>query len=103
MTRDGETFTEDDVADDFVQVIDYKVVQGIGWHSLRAYEWAPDQVADSDLAGWPFVVVRDGREFEVDIDVRAVELTPERKAAREAETDRIVAELQRRQQRAAES
>jgi hypothetical protein len=84
-------FTEDDVANDFVDSIATDVVSNVGRSLLRPYGWASDD-EDSE---WPFVVVRDGREFEVDIDVRVTELTPERKAAREEEAKRVLAMLER--------
>lgn len=92
---DDPTFTESDVTGDFLDAIDMEVVQHIG---LRLpYEWSDgDDMADLDNDGWPFTVVRDGREFEVDIDVRVVELTPEVKAARAAEEVRIMAMLKAR-------
>jgi hypothetical protein len=89
------TFTEDTVAGDFVDAIDFDVVQEIGQQSpLREYEWPETEDADED-GTWPFVVVRDGREFEVDIDVRVTELTPELKAKREADAKALLERLQR--------
>lgn len=77
-------FTEDDVANDFVDAIDTMVGQNIGQRArLGRYDWGGDE--DDEDSGWPFTVVRDGREFEVDIDVRVTELTPERKEQREAQ------------------
>lgn len=85
-------FTEDTVAGDFFDAIDAHVVGEIGHGSgLRVYAWGGDEY-DTDGA-WPFVVVREGREFEIDIDVRVTELTPESKAAREAEAQRVLALL----------
>lgn len=86
-------FTEDDVAVDFVDAIDREIVGQIGYGSgLRHYKYPED---DNDQYGeWPFVVVRDGREFEVDIDVRVTELTPERKARREAQHRELLARIE---------
>lgn len=92
---DKPSFTENDVVGDFVDAIDQDVVGSIGhglW--LRAYDWGVGGGADDE--GWPFTVVRDGREFEVDIDVRVTELTPEVKARRAAEEVRIMAMLKAR-------
>lgn len=87
------TFTEDTVADDFVDAIDREIVDNIGFStsSLARYGWASDE--DND-GGWPFVVERDGRKFEVDIDVHVTELTPERLAQRAAEEQRVLTMLQ---------
>lgn len=92
-----QAFTENDVADDFVNAIDAEVVQGqVGWRPISfPYEWAEEVDGAAQDGTWPFVVVRDGREFEVDIDVRVVELTPERKAAREAEAQQVTEMLKR--------
>jgi len=88
------TFTEDDVANAFVDAIDSEVVGEVGQsYHLRAYSWAGDE--DENDGTWPFTVVRDGREFEVDIDVRVTELTPERKAKREADEKELLALLER--------
>lgn len=96
--QNAPTFTEDDVASDFVDAVNYEIVQEVG-HAvhLRRYEWA--ETDEDDDGTWPFVVVRDGREFEVDIDVRVTELTPERKTNRAAETEKLLAELKRHQAR----
>jgi hypothetical protein len=97
MPDEKPALTEDDVARDFTNAIDQEVVNDIGhglW--LREYDWGVDWgLGKDDDDTWPFIVVRDGREFEVDIDVRVTELTPERKAARLAEEQRIVAMLAR--------
>lgn len=95
MSDEKPAFTEGDVADDFVNAIDAATVGelGHGFH-LRRYEWVGD--SEDDEGEWPFVVVRDGREFEVDIDVRVTELTPERKAKRAEEEQRVLALLQAR-------
>ena len=90
---DGPSFTEDDVACDFVDAIDAEVVGKLGWSGLRGYEWAADE--EDEDSGWPFTVLRDGREFEIDIDVRVVELTPEVKARRESDAQKLLALLQR--------
>lgn len=82
---------EDQVTDDFTDSIDTEVVQRIGYGLLRPYAWA-----DDDECEWPFVVVRDGREFEVDIDVRVVELTDEVKARRRESHERIETMLRER-------
>jgi hypothetical protein len=84
MSTPEPDFTEDTVANDFVDAIDHGIVSEVGLHGrLRDYEWSGDD--EDDVTEWPFTVVRDGREFEVDIDVRVTELTPERKAKREAD------------------
>lgn len=81
--------TEDDVIRDFVDAIDSEVVQEIGFSDhLHRYGWAGDNDGT-----WPFVVERDGRRFEVDINVHAVELTPERVAAREALHAQVMARI----------
>jgi len=87
-------FTEHDVESDFVNAIDTEVVGRIGYGSsgLYGYTWAGDD--EDDEGDWPFTVVRDGREFEVDIDVRVTELTPERKAKREADAKALLERLQ---------
>lgn len=87
-------FTEDDVTNDFTDAIEQEVVGCIGYASagLDPYDRWED---DDDDGAWPFTVVRDGREFEVDIDVRVTELTPERKAAREAEALRVLETIRR--------
>jgi len=95
MPEEKPAFTEDDVQNDFVEAIDTATVGELGhgfW--LHPYAWH-DEANNNDDGGWTFVVVRDGREFEVDIDVRVTELTPERKAARLAEEQRIFAMLER--------
>jgi hypothetical protein len=103
MTDEKPTFTEDDVAIDFVDAVDAEAVGKLGWGNLREYAWAGDGSIDTD-EGWPFTVVRDGREFEIDIDVRVTELTPERKAARAEREQQILADLERySKQKAAES
>jgi hypothetical protein len=84
--------TEDTVAGDFFDAIDTYVVGEIGLRSgLRGYTW-PDDDSNDENYSWPFVVVRDGREFEVDIDVRVTELTPQLKAAR-TEGDKRILEM----------
>lgn len=86
--------TEDTVAGDFFDAIDQEVVGSLGFGLwLRAYRWVGEE--GDDEGQWPFVVERDGREFEVDIDVRVTELTPERKAARAAEEQRVLDMLKR--------
>lgn len=92
--QNAPAFTEDDVANDFVDAIDAEVVGNIGWSASRLarYDWGGDE--DDDATDWPFTVVRDDREFEVDIDVRVVELTPERKAGREADAAALRERLQ---------
>jgi uncharacterized small protein (DUF1192 family) len=83
---------EENVTNDFVEAINHEVVNAIGYGSgLRHYDWAEEVDGHEQDGTWPFVVERDGRRFEVDIDVRVVELTPERIAARQAEHERIVA------------
>lgn len=94
MSGEGGGFTEDDVAGDFFDAIDREVVGHLGgglW--LRDYEWVGDEGGDD--GSWPFVVERDGRKFEIDIDVRVTELTPERLAARAAEEQRVLGMLER--------
>lgn len=87
-TDEKAAFTEDDVANDFVDAIDTHVVVQIGSRPVSfPYEWAGD--GEDDDVGWPFVVTRDGREFEVDIDVQVTELTPERKARIDAIAPRV--------------
>lgn len=83
--------TEDDVAADFVDAIDVRLFdRALGWtRPLELYSW-PDGSGDD---GWPFVVVRDGREFEVDIQVQATELTPERLAQRDEAERQILVRL----------
>jgi hypothetical protein len=93
MSDGTPAFTENDVAGDFLDAIDVEVVQRIGY-SMRPYSWTDNDEDDNE--GWPFTVVRDGREFEVDIDVRVTELTPEVKAQRAAEEVRIMAMLKAR-------
>lgn len=86
--QDGD-FTKGDVAADFVDAIDVRLFdRALGWtRPLELYSW-PEGSGDD---GWPFVVVRDGRTFEVNIDVRVTELTPERLIARiEAELARKI-------------
>jgi hypothetical protein len=84
---------EDAVTNDFADAIDREVVQYIG---IRPVSLPYELAMPDDWDGtWPFVVVRDGREFEVDIEVRVTELTPERKAAREAEAQRVTEMLKR--------
>lgn len=93
----GRPITEVAVADDFVDAIDEQVVQSVGRTSgsrVSRYDW-PSAEEGEDVTEWPFVVVRDGREFEVDIDVRVVELTPEVKAQREADAAALLERLQR--------
>ena len=88
----------DTVTNDFVDAIDEHVVQSVGRTSgsrVSRYDW-PSAEEDEDVTEWPFVVVRDGREFEVDIDVRVVELTPEVKAKREKFMTEALAEIERR-------
>jgi hypothetical protein len=104
MTDEKPTFTEDDVAGDFFDAIDIDVVGNVGHtFGLRPYECLSRHEDDEDN-GCPFTVVRDGREFEVDIYVRVTELTPERKAARAEREQRILADLERySKQKAAES
>jgi hypothetical protein len=94
MSDEKPAFTEDDVAGDFVDAIADEVVMQIGYSPLRQYDWPETEEADDD-GTWPFTVLRDGREFEVDIDVRVTELTPERKAKREADEKAILERLQR--------
>ena len=85
-------FDEEDVRRDFEDAIDAEVMGNLGFSDSRLsrYDW-PETEDDND--SWPFVVVRDGREFEVDIDIRVTELTPERKAARQADHERILAAI----------
>jgi len=91
--------TDSRVLSDFVNAIDTEVVAQIGHgSSLRDYAWAGD--AEDDEGDWPFVVVRDGREFEVDIDVHVIELTPEVKAKREADAKALMERLEGLQARA---
>jgi len=85
-------FDEEDVADDFLDAIDGEVIGRVGRPVLRAYSW-PDGVDDD--GAWPFVVERDGRRFEVDIDVKVVELTPELVAKRAAVEAELLARLER--------
>lgn len=89
-----KAFTEDDVANDFVDAIDTMIGENLGHRGrLDDYDWwAGPEDGDNDGA-WPFTVVRDDREFEVDIDVRVVELTPERKARREADMRELKARM----------
>lgn len=96
MSDEKPAFTEDDVANDFVDAIDAQVVGNIGFSAagLSRYDWAGDE-DENDGTEWPFAVVRDGREFEVDIDVRVVELTPELKAKREADAKELLERLKR--------
>jgi hypothetical protein len=95
MTDEKPAFTEDDVQEDFVEAIDSEVVSQVGVRRVSfPYEWPDDDSNDEDCS-WPFVVFRDGREFEVDIDVRVVELTPERKAQRAAKEQRVLEMLAR--------
>jgi hypothetical protein len=93
MSDDKPAFTEDDVANDFFDAVDYAIVCEVGRAGqLRLYQWLDD---DPDEVEGPYIVLYDGREFEVDIDVRVTELTPERKAARAAEEQRVLAMLER--------
>lgn len=88
-----KAFTEDDVASDFVDAIDTMVGHDVGQRArLGRYQWATE---DDEEFDWPFTVLRDGREFEIDIDVRVVELTPERKARREADTQAALAAIRK--------
>lgn len=84
-------FTEDDVANDFVDRIDTEIVGQISY-GLGDYDW-PETEGVDDQVEWPFTVIRDGREFEVDIDVRVTELTPERKAKRAEREAQLLTEL----------
>lgn len=92
-----KAFTEDDVANDFVDAIDTMIGENLGHRGrLDDYDWwAGPEDGDDDDGAWPFTVVRDDREFEVDIDVRVVELTPERKARREADMRELKARIER--------
>lgn len=72
------------VAGDFTEAIDAEVISQIGWpRGLDDYEWP--LTSEQEDGEWPFVVVRDGREYEIDIDVHATELTDEVKAKRAAD------------------
>lgn len=94
MSTPEPTFGEDDVRADFENTIEYGLVSEVGVHGrVRDYNWAADE--DDEFADWPFVVVRDGREFEVDIMVTVTELTPERMAARQADHERLLAAIER--------
>jgi hypothetical protein len=97
MSKD---FTEDDVAGDFADAIQNKVVDEVGGGSmfLRDYSWTDE---DDEEFEWPFMVVRDGRQFEVDIDVSVTELTPERLAQRDEQALRLVAQLAAHEERKA--
>lgn len=83
-----------EVITEFAEAIDREVVQEIGYGMFRGYEWVGDEDDDDD--SWPFVVIKDGREYEVDIQIFATELTPEVKARRAAEIERIQAMLAER-------
>ena len=66
----------DTVTGDFTAAIDTMLGENIGRRGrLGDYDWAPGGDGEDQDGTWPFVVMRDGREFEVDIDVRVVELT----------------------------
>lgn len=95
MSDEKPAFTEHHVESDFVNAIDTEVVGRIGYGSsgLYGYAWSGDD--EDDEGDWPFIVTRDGREFEVDIDVRVVELTPELKAKREADAAAVIERLKR--------
>lgn len=83
MSGDDEIFErESTVETDFWYEIDSEVVGRIGRGALSSYEWA----GDDDDGDQPYLIARKDdpdRRFEVEIEVRVTELTPERLAQRQ--------------------
>ena len=92
MSDKDRFLREIQVAGDFTEAIDSEVVSRIGWpRGLDDYKWPIDAAEDGE---WPFVVVHDGREYEIDIDVHATELTDEVKAKRAADFAALKAQIE---------